>query len=96
MNVTLIKGGLTHWTFSNGLCSTPLRRFPKINGQEIDLYLLYSLVTAQGGWIKVFIVYLFIFTVVTKRTQESMTLTAYNTTKTTIAKVTPQHTQFTL
>ncbi|KAK4887370.1 hypothetical protein RN001_003641 [Aquatica leii] len=32
---------------------TPFRRAPTINGHEIDLYLLYSLVTAQGGWIKV-------------------------------------------
>lgn len=32
---------------------TPFRRVPVIGGREIDLYLLYSLVTAQGGWIKV-------------------------------------------
>ncbi|KAF5308291.1 hypothetical protein FQR65_LT06284 [Abscondita terminalis] len=32
---------------------TPFRRAPTINGHEIDLYLLYSLVTSQGGWIKV-------------------------------------------
>ncbi|GLV39949.1 bicoid stability factor [Carabus blaptoides fortunei] len=32
---------------------TPFRRCPAIGGHEIDLYLLYSLVTAQGGWLKV-------------------------------------------
>lgn len=32
---------------------TPSRALPKINGKEIDLYLLYVLVTAQGGWVKV-------------------------------------------
>ncbi|XP_050521717.1 AT-rich interactive domain-containing protein 2 isoform X2 [Daktulosphaira vitifoliae] len=32
---------------------TPSRAPPKINGHEIDLYLLYVLVTAQGGWVKV-------------------------------------------
>lgn len=32
---------------------TPFRKIPKINGHEIDLYLLYVLVTAHGGWIKV-------------------------------------------
>lgn len=32
---------------------TPFKRVPKVNGQEIDLYLLYTLVTQQGGWLKV-------------------------------------------
>ncbi|XP_017768593.1 PREDICTED: AT-rich interactive domain-containing protein 2 isoform X3 [Nicrophorus vespilloides] len=32
---------------------TAFRRIPKLNGTEIDLFLLYSLVTAEGGWIKV-------------------------------------------
>jgi len=32
---------------------TPFRKVPKINGHEIDLYLLYVLVTAHGGWVKV-------------------------------------------
>ncbi|XP_026274441.1 AT-rich interactive domain-containing protein 2 isoform X6 [Frankliniella occidentalis] len=32
---------------------TPFRRVPQINGQEVDLYLLYVLVTAHGGWLKV-------------------------------------------
>jgi len=32
---------------------TPFRKVPKINGREIDLYLLYVLVTAHGGWMKV-------------------------------------------
>lgn len=32
---------------------TPFRKVPKINGREIDLYLLYVLVTAHGGWVKV-------------------------------------------
>uniref|UniRef100_A0A023F105 Putative transcriptional regulator n=1 Tax=Triatoma infestans TaxID=30076 RepID=A0A023F105_TRIIF len=32
---------------------TPSRRSPKINGHEIDLYLLYNLVTSRGGWVKV-------------------------------------------
>nr|CAD7577810.1 unnamed protein product [Timema californicum] len=31
---------------------TPFRKIPKINGHEIDLYLLYVLVTAHGGWVK--------------------------------------------
>jgi len=32
---------------------TPSRVSPKIDGKDIDLYLLYVLVTAQGGWVKV-------------------------------------------
>ncbi|XP_035738109.1 AT-rich interactive domain-containing protein 2-like isoform X3 [Vespa mandarinia] len=32
---------------------TPFRKSPKISGKEIDLYLLYVVVTARGGWIKV-------------------------------------------
>lgn len=32
---------------------TPCRHGPKIGGKEIDLYLLYSLVTSNGGWVKV-------------------------------------------
>ncbi|XP_060530218.1 AT-rich interactive domain-containing protein 2 isoform X3 [Cylas formicarius] len=32
---------------------TPFRRCPTLGSKEIDLYLLYSLVIAQGGWIKV-------------------------------------------
>ncbi|XP_048524869.1 AT-rich interactive domain-containing protein 2 isoform X2 [Dendroctonus ponderosae] len=32
---------------------TPFKRCPTLGGKEIDLYLLYSLVTAEGGWVKV-------------------------------------------
>lgn len=32
---------------------TPFRKIPHVEGKEIDLYLLYWLVTAQGGWEKV-------------------------------------------
>ncbi|XP_020300893.1 AT-rich interactive domain-containing protein 2 isoform X3 [Pseudomyrmex gracilis] len=32
---------------------TLFKKFPKINGKDIDLYLLYVVVTAHGGWIKV-------------------------------------------
>ena len=32
---------------------TSYKLAPSINGKEIDLYLLYWLVTAQGGWEKV-------------------------------------------
>ncbi|XP_015111564.1 AT-rich interactive domain-containing protein 2 isoform X2 [Diachasma alloeum] len=32
---------------------TSFKKSPKISGNEIDLYLLYVLVTAHGGWIKV-------------------------------------------
>ncbi|XP_050489162.1 AT-rich interactive domain-containing protein 2 isoform X2 [Bombus huntii] len=32
---------------------TPFKKNPKINGKDIDLYLLYVVVTAHGGWIKV-------------------------------------------
>nr|XP_018917208.1 PREDICTED: AT-rich interactive domain-containing protein 2 isoform X2 [Bemisia tabaci] len=32
---------------------TAFRRTPKINGKEIDLFLLYNLVTSNGGWVKV-------------------------------------------
>ncbi|KAK2712996.1 hypothetical protein QYM36_011633 [Artemia franciscana] len=32
---------------------TPFQRFPYIGSKEIDLYLLYYLVTANGGWEKV-------------------------------------------
>ncbi|XP_066154556.1 AT-rich interactive domain-containing protein 2 isoform X2 [Euwallacea fornicatus] len=32
---------------------TPFKRCPTLGGKEIDLYLLYSLITAEGGWIKV-------------------------------------------
>ncbi|XP_012267900.2 AT-rich interactive domain-containing protein 2 isoform X3 [Athalia rosae] len=42
--------GLHHFHETRG---TPFRRPPKISGKEIDLYLLYVLVTAHGGWIKV-------------------------------------------
>ncbi|KAF3428966.1 hypothetical protein E2986_10960 [Frieseomelitta varia] len=31
---------------------TPFKKNPKINGKDIDLYLLYVVVTAHGGWIK--------------------------------------------
>ncbi|XP_022907233.1 AT-rich interactive domain-containing protein 2 isoform X2 [Onthophagus taurus] len=41
---------LHHFHESRG---TPFRRAPILSGHEIDLYLLYSLVTEQGGWIKV-------------------------------------------
>ncbi|XP_068209042.1 AT-rich interactive domain-containing protein 2 isoform X5 [Palaemon carinicauda] len=32
---------------------TPFRRLPRINGKGVDLYLLYVVVTARGGWQKV-------------------------------------------
>lgn len=32
---------------------TPFKKSPKVNGKDIDLYLLYVVVTAHGGWIKV-------------------------------------------
>ena len=32
---------------------TSFKLTPSINGKEIDLYLLYWLVTAQGGWERV-------------------------------------------
>nr|CAH7715865.1 unnamed protein product [Callosobruchus chinensis] len=32
---------------------TPYKRSPTIGGKEVDLYLLYSLVTSHGGWLKV-------------------------------------------
>ncbi|KAK9875639.1 hypothetical protein WA026_009438 [Henosepilachna vigintioctopunctata] len=32
---------------------TPYKKLPTIGGREVDLYLLYTLVTAQGGWLKV-------------------------------------------
>ncbi|XP_076646460.1 brahma associated protein 170kD isoform X1 [Halictus rubicundus] len=32
---------------------TSFKKCPKINGKDIDLYLLYVVVTAHGGWIKV-------------------------------------------
>ncbi|XP_071644761.1 uncharacterized protein Bap170 isoform X6 [Temnothorax longispinosus] len=32
---------------------TLFKKSPKINGKDIDLYLLYVVVTAHGGWIKV-------------------------------------------
>ncbi|KYN02709.1 AT-rich interactive domain-containing protein 2 [Cyphomyrmex costatus] len=31
---------------------TLFKKTPKINGKDIDLYLLYVVVTAHGGWIK--------------------------------------------
>lgn len=43
------------------MCRTSLIRLPRLNGQEVDLYLLYSLVTARGGWEKVNIASLFRF-----------------------------------
>ncbi|XP_024940666.1 AT-rich interactive domain-containing protein 2 isoform X9 [Cephus cinctus] len=35
------------------LLGTQFKKSPKISGNQIDLYLLYVLVTAHGGWIKV-------------------------------------------
>ncbi|XP_056631020.1 AT-rich interactive domain-containing protein 2 isoform X7 [Diorhabda sublineata] len=32
---------------------TPFKRAPTLGGKEVDLYLLYTLVTAQGGWLRV-------------------------------------------
>lgn len=32
---------------------TPFKKTPKVNGKDIDLYLLYVVVTAHGGWIRV-------------------------------------------
>uniref|UniRef100_A0A0K8S4F2 AT-rich interactive domain-containing protein 2 n=1 Tax=Lygus hesperus TaxID=30085 RepID=A0A0K8S4F2_LYGHE len=41
---------LTHFHETRG---TPSRRPPQVNGHEIDLYKLYTLVTNRGGWVKV-------------------------------------------
>lgn len=41
-----------HWIF-DFLCRTGFKKSPKISGKDIDLYLLYVLVTAHGGWMKV-------------------------------------------
>ena len=38
---------------------TSFKLAPSINGKEIDLYLLYWLVTAQGGWERVSDVFIF-------------------------------------
>ena len=32
---------------------TTFKRLPRINGKGVDLYLLYVVVTARGGWQKV-------------------------------------------
>ncbi|CAH1286487.1 unnamed protein product [Diabrotica balteata] len=32
---------------------TPFKRAPTLGGKEVDLYLLYTLVTSQGGWLRV-------------------------------------------
>nr|QYV43162.1 Brahma associated protein 170 kD [Colaphellus bowringi] len=32
---------------------TPFKRPPTLGGKEVDLFLLYTLVTSQGGWIRV-------------------------------------------
>lgn len=50
---------------------TPFRHLPKLNGREVDLYMLYTLCTEQGGWIKVPIIN-FIF-------HQSTTLTTFDT-----------------
>lgn len=39
--------------FFSFLYSTPIARFPKINGRYVDLYKLYSEVIKRGGWLKV-------------------------------------------
>lgn len=51
---------LSFFAFQNGghfydscIFRTPFRKIPHVEGKEIDLYLLYWLVTAQGGWEKV-------------------------------------------
>ncbi|CAH1112236.1 unnamed protein product [Psylliodes chrysocephalus] len=31
---------------------TPFKRAPTLGGKEVDLYLLYTLVTSQGGWLR--------------------------------------------
>ncbi|RZF48547.1 hypothetical protein LSTR_LSTR011162 [Laodelphax striatellus] len=41
---------LLHFHESRG---TPIKRTPKINGADVDLYLLYVLITGRGGWYKV-------------------------------------------
>ncbi|XP_039295382.1 AT-rich interactive domain-containing protein 2-like [Nilaparvata lugens] len=41
---------LQHFHESRG---TPIKRTPKINGADVDLYLLYVLITGRGGWYKV-------------------------------------------
>ncbi|KAF6215682.1 hypothetical protein GE061_000013 [Apolygus lucorum] len=40
---------LTHFHETRG---TPSRRPPQVNGHEVDLYKLYTLVTNRGGWVK--------------------------------------------
>ncbi|XP_050518137.1 uncharacterized protein LOC114332463 isoform X6 [Diabrotica virgifera virgifera] len=32
---------------------TPFKRAPTLGGKEVDLYLLYTLVTSQGGWLRI-------------------------------------------
>lgn len=39
---------------------TLFKKSPKINGKDIDLYLLYVVVTAHGGWIKVSVFFIII------------------------------------
>lgn len=34
-------------------CRTPVIRFPRITGKEIDLYSLYTTTISRGGWHKV-------------------------------------------
>lgn len=39
--------------FQHLFCSTPITRFPKISGNELDLHALYTMVINRGGWQKV-------------------------------------------
>ena len=55
INITFfyyIVGFFTHFVNLTRF-RTPFKKNPKINGKDIDLYLLYVVVTAHGGWIKV-------------------------------------------
>ena len=43
-------------TLSFSASRTPYRNVPLIGGEEVDLYKLYWLVTAHGGWEKVSVI----------------------------------------
>lgn len=32
---------------------TPFKKTPKVNGKDVDLYKLYTLITTRGGWMQV-------------------------------------------
>ena len=47
-NLMAVRDDKSYFTFR-----TPFKNITTIGGKEVDLYLLYWLVTAQGGWEKV-------------------------------------------